>query len=353
MNQVTQADVAREAGVSRGLVSLALSDSANVAEGTKQRILEVAHRLGYSRNLGAAMLAARSSSLVGVLLPNLRNPFFESVVSAIQQVADGRGVVAFTSTGNSQVEREKQVLRSFCSLRVGGVIAVSPMLSAAQLADVVGNTPACLVGASSYGAPVSAVHIDEGVAARLAVDHLLEQGFGELVVLCPAGEAKDAAMRVRSEELVRAAKASGASLRMCPTDNPYDEVRRVLDAARVSLPNEGRATASSTVLGGGAPPSERSVANKRLGIIAYNDQIGVEAVSAVRSLGLRLGVEAGVLSYDNTFYADRGERGITSIDQTPVRMAEAVFELLEDTNGVARDVTLEPQLVARASTEAQ
>ena len=64
----TQADIAREAGVSRGLVSLALSGSSTVAEGTRQRIIEIAERLGYTRNLGAAMLAARTSPIVGIVL---------------------------------------------------------------------------------------------------------------------------------------------------------------------------------------------------------------------------------------------------------------------------------------------
>ena len=85
----TQSDVARLAGVSRGLVSLALSGSPMVAEDSRRRILAAAEELGYTRDLGAATLAAGRSQVLGVVLPDLRNPFFEDLIDALQRRAHG------------------------------------------------------------------------------------------------------------------------------------------------------------------------------------------------------------------------------------------------------------------------
>ena len=76
MRNPTQADVARMAGVSRGLVSLALAGRPGVSSATRRRIQDAADRLGYSRDLSAASLATGSSPVLGIILPNLRNPFF-------------------------------------------------------------------------------------------------------------------------------------------------------------------------------------------------------------------------------------------------------------------------------------
>ena len=74
---VTQDDVARVAGVSRSLVSLALNGSPKVAAETRRRIAEAATTLGYRVNAAAASLARQRSRTIGLVLPNLRNAFFE------------------------------------------------------------------------------------------------------------------------------------------------------------------------------------------------------------------------------------------------------------------------------------
>ena len=71
----TQSDVARAAGVSRSLVSLALSNSPRVAPKTRERIQRVAVDLGYRVNVAASSLARQSSTIIGLVLPNLRNVF--------------------------------------------------------------------------------------------------------------------------------------------------------------------------------------------------------------------------------------------------------------------------------------
>lgn len=91
MRNPTQTDVARMAGVSRGLVSLALAGRPGVSSATRRRLQDAADRLGYSRDLSAASLATGSSPVLGIILPNLRNPFFETVVSYLSVAAERVG----------------------------------------------------------------------------------------------------------------------------------------------------------------------------------------------------------------------------------------------------------------------
>ena len=94
----TQADVARKAGVSRGLVSLALSDSPRVNAKTKANILHVASDMGYVRNQNAAFLSTSGTDLLGVVLPDLQNPFFEEVEDALRLAAEENKLLSLVST---------------------------------------------------------------------------------------------------------------------------------------------------------------------------------------------------------------------------------------------------------------
>jgi len=89
----TQSDVARAAGVSRSLVSLALSGSPKVAAGTRERIEEVAASLGYRVNVSASSLARKRSTIIGLVLPNLRNAFFEQIAACLGRAAAAREVI--------------------------------------------------------------------------------------------------------------------------------------------------------------------------------------------------------------------------------------------------------------------
>lgn len=322
----TQSDVARVAGVSRSLVSLALSGSPKVARETRERIQAVAAKLGYRVNVSASSLARRRSNIVGLVLPNLRNAFFERVARCLGEAAQERGLTLFVTVGAEQPEVLHQGIESLLGVRVAGIILVSPWLPDADLLAIGEETPTCLIGRRSPGGRVDAAHIDEPAAAQLVVDHLTRLGARTIAYIGPR-LIDEASRDERERALVAAAVGAGVALVAYDCDE---------DAG---------------------PAVRRAVEEhpEPLGLVMHNDGY---AIGAVPVLAATPRPDAPVLlaSYDDTYLAERGEFALTSINQHDEDLARAAIELLcgrsegENATAPARVVTVAPELVERASS---
>src|SRR5674476_284779 len=132
----TQADVAARAGVSRALVSMALSGRPEVAESTRELILRASQEIGYLVNAHAADLARRRTKLLGVVLQDVSNPFFCEVAAHVQDAAAAAGLTTLLNDGRRDATREARAVKTFLQLRVDGLIIVSPLQDATALAAI-------------------------------------------------------------------------------------------------------------------------------------------------------------------------------------------------------------------------
>ncbi len=192
--RITSHDVAKRAGVSQPTVSLVLSKNARarVSAETRERVLLAALELGYVPNVVARSLVRSRSYAIGVIVPDLRNPFFAEVVSGAERVASEAGyVVLLCETREIPVDRHIQALleRQVDGIMVDAIGAASlpePMLRGTNLV-LIDEPPNRWPGVAS----------DAVGAGRLAAEHLLSLGHMRFAFIGPATDVHAIRMRER------------------------------------------------------------------------------------------------------------------------------------------------------------
>lgn len=174
---VTIKDIAQAVGVSPSTVSRALGDSPLVNNETRQRILKAARKLGYERNELARGLVKGTSWAVGLVVPDITNPFFSDVARGVSEIADrvGYGVILCNTDG--RIDRELSYIRLLRRKRVDGLLICSATLDAPFIQDLTAaGTPFVLVSRLSADSDVPYVVTDDQAGGRLAVEHLVDLG---------------------------------------------------------------------------------------------------------------------------------------------------------------------------------
>ena len=327
----TLVDVARRAGVSRALASLAVNGSPRVAEASRERVLAACRDLGYRPNLLARSLASSRSPLLGVLHTDLANPFFARGADAVAAEAQTQGVATILAPGLGTIEGELGALATLQSLVPVGLVLVGPMAPAADLAGVIGATPAVSVSRRLDEIAVPSVSLDESAGTRLAVDHLVELGHRRLVHVDGGRGVSTEERRRGVLEAVEAHRAAGV-----------DVTLEVLPGAFTV--EAGHAAVSALPARDGIPDRDRPTA-----FVAGNDLQASGIIAALLEAGLRIPDDTSVVGYDDAEIVTGGQIGLTTVHQPVADMGrEAVRAVLGEDVGPSRE--LAPTLVVRHST---
>lgn len=327
MVRPTMEDVAARAGVSRALVSLVMRGSEKVSERRRQAVLDAAAELGYAPHAMARSLASRTSTLLGVLVSDLHNPFFAEIVDGIDEIARAEGFELILNTGGLDVERERDAVTRLLSFRPAGLALLGAAVPAGVIADAARQSLVVVVARPARIAGVDTVNDDGSLGARLAVDHLVELGHSRITHF-DGGKTSEA--RIRREGYAAAMRAHGL--------RP--------DVVRSEYTDAGGEKAATRLLErGGTLPTA---------IVAANDVNAVGALSVFADAGLAVPDDISVVGYDNTALSGLRHVALTTVDQPRAEMgrlaAHTLVERARGERGTARRRLVTPSLVVRATT---
>ncbi len=321
-------DIAAAAGVSKSTAARALSNAPNVAEASRKRVLEIAEAYGYERNHLARSLRSGRTGMIGLVIPDLANPFWAEVARGAQDEAARRGASLLVFSSDWNADREAQHLRALRQARVDGAI-INPVADGSDDIHRAG-LPMVLIGSSAERfAQLSSVgsNIAQGVA--IGLNRLAE--FGHLQPALLLGPPNRLA-RVRFQRVVHDhCVARGID----PATLPVEEGDYTVESGRRAMIR----------LIGRAEQPVRCV-------FAANDLMALGAILALRDLGLRCPQDVSVLGFDGIPAGAYAAPGLTTVAK-PARAigTEGMALLTEAIDGTLdhRRVLLDCHFVERGS----
>lgn len=177
-------DIAEAAGVSTATVSRVLNGKQHVRPEIRERVLEVVKRMNYSPNRAAQSLRSRQSSMIGLIVADIQNPFFASVCRAVEDVAQSHNYSIILCNTDENPEKEQMYLELLQNENVAGII-LSPTRRLAKHfpQELALQNPMVLIDRKVEGVDVDSVLIDNYSAAKTLTSHLLNNGYKRIAGL--------------------------------------------------------------------------------------------------------------------------------------------------------------------------
>lgn len=297
-------DVAREAGVSIATVSRSLNGQARVSEATRRRVLAVARSLDFAPNRNARGLVTGRSGNVGVLVPDMANPFFTPIVAGIEQVAQGRDMGVFLANSREDQDAEEGLVRRL-GQQVDGVIAIASRMPDEVLVDLGERVPLVLVNRVVPGLSAVAVDAHQGMAdllTRLA-------GLGHRRISYLDGPRASWSGRTKLAGLNEVAERFDLELTVLGRHSPSFAAGR--EAADAVLKADQSA------------------------VIAFDDLIAWGLLSRVQELGVRVPEELSIAGFDDAYEEGMIRPALTTVSPQGSSMgAIAARMLMERLTGI-------------------
>ncbi|ARE75841.1 LacI family DNA-binding transcriptional regulator [Streptomyces sp. NPDC059558] len=311
MAKVTRDDVARLAGTSTAVVSYVINNGPRpVAPATRERVLAAIKDLGYRPDRVAQAMASRRTDLIGMIVPDARQPFFAEMAHAVEQAAAERGKMVLVGNSDYRTEREVHYLRAFLGMRVSGLILVSQGMSEQAASEIEAwDARVVLLHERPEAIDDVAVVTDDIGGAQLATRHLLEHGHE--YVACIGGVENTPSVGDPVADHVegwrRAMQESGRSVEGRLIEAPYNRY----DAYKVALEVLAR--------------PDRPTA-----IFCATDDQAIGVLRAARELRIDVPGELAVAGFDDVKEAALTDPPLTTIASDRPAMARAAVDLVLD-----------------------
>lgn len=326
---VTVHDVARAAGVSISTVSRALASPERVAAETRDRVTRIATELGYRPNQAASGLRMGRTHAVGLLVPDLENPYFATVTKAVQARARAEGYEVFVADSDEDPDVEAELIGALAA-RTDGLLVASPRSGDAELrAALVGVTAVLanreLAGSSGPKTPeVPCVSVDDADGVAQALGHLYALGHRKVGVAAGPSSSWSGGRRVAG--LKAAAEQRDVELVELGTFQPY--------------------------FAGGTQAADYALASGVTAVVAFNDLMALGILDRLRHRGVDVPGEMSVVGFDDVQLATLVSPALTTVHAPLARLGRRAVDLLlaRLRGGTSASSQLPVELTIRGST---
>ncbi len=321
-------DVAERAGVSKSLVSLVLRDAGSVSQARRQAVLAAAEELGYRVNAAARSLSERRTHIVGVLLDDIRNPWFVDLLDGLNHALTAHGLRMLMADSHLSRRAGQDLIASFLELRVDGVVAVGTMPDPSIIAAIAARLPTVVAGArDEETAQIDVVANDDGLGGRIATEHLISLGHDAIAHIAGRGKVGD----LRRASFEHTMRAHGLTESALVEHGDHTE--------------EGGYRATVRLLSSPSRPTA---------IFGYNDITCVGALTAAEELGLKVPLDLSVIGYDNTYIAQLRHLWLTTVDSAGfdvgVQAARCLLNRIAHPGAAGQVILAPPRLEIRGTT---
>jgi DNA-binding LacI/PurR family transcriptional regulator len=322
----TMKDVAKHARVSLSTVSYVLNDSGPVAPERRNRVLDAVRVLEYSPNESARNLKRRSASTIGMVVPELTNPFFAMVAEGVQKAASARDVLVVLVVPDAAEQPEENQAKLLRSQRIDGVVYLSGTGSLpTSIYELARFGPVVLVDEQIPGMDLPAVVCESRRGAREVATHALDQGHRRVAVIGGPPSLWTAQQRLAGyREAFAGAGLDPDSVPVFPGDYRQGSG---YDLAAKALAADPRPTV----------------------LICTNDLMAIGAMEYCRKVRFRVPEDVSIVGFDDLPLSALLTPRLTTVRQPAhdmgFRAASALFDLLEnDESGAVGELPATVQL---------
>ena len=300
--------------------------------------MEAISKVGYRPNAVARSLVTGRSSVIGLVVADVTNPFFPALVRGVEDAAGQDDHLVVVCNTDEDPQKELRYLEMLERNQVAGIILAASRADDDALAEVADrHYPLILINRELPHPNVCSISTDDGVGVEVAVTHLIETGCTRLGYLPGPARSRAAALRAHTFRNTVSRIFPAQPVRMVPAYPPTREGGRdAMLALLQQLPEVD-------------------------GVLAYNDLMAMGALDAMRSLGLRVPEQIAVVGYDGIDLAALADPPLTTVVQPAYRLGYESYRLLRNFNAQRHDdplgsatssssLRVRPQLVVRAST---
>jgi LacI family transcriptional regulator len=325
-------DIAVETGFSYATVSRALNNKYGVKPGTRKKIVSVARACGYTPNAIARGLVKKQTHSIGLIIPDISNPFFPEVASGVEDGARKKGYSVFLCNTNYESEREAHYLQLLVEKRVDGIILASGFQTYASIDPISLSAPPIVSLCSRFeNVSNSFVMIDNERGGFIATKHLIEQGYQKIGFVGTQGDGFSESQRFK-----------GYRQALSKFNMPYEK-------GLVFTGNLKRETGYQII--------KRMIAGQECprALFVENDLMALGVMQGIKESGLRIPDDMAVVGFDDITFASFPEIGLTTVRQPKYKMGKLAVEILLESisnkaTGEPKRYILEPELIVRTSS---